>query len=255
MHENGVISSTLHQCIKFVGDDGLIHRVFAEKKPFKGKEVHFSDSQMYRDEKEEKEEKITSFAGNLQKDKGKAPQQSLEENKPFGKSGESNPSPFVVSFKSSKPLVITSKAKKTKQKTGGKFAVSFVSIIQDTDSDSETKDDTSSSQVDTQEVQPALVPVEAPADVEDPTSATFIVPATSAEEKPIFFHRSDASSSNSLLEPFQNEGMPQLSLYSPMAQAIMKKMGYDAQNPIGLGGGRGILILLEPTLTKSQLED
>ncbi|KAJ8644334.1 hypothetical protein MRB53_006082 [Persea americana] len=40
-----------------------------------------------------------------------------------------------------------------------------------------------------------------------------------------------------------------------MAPAIMKKMGYDAQNPIGLGGGRGILIPLEPTLAKSQLED
>eukprot|EP00268_Persea_americana_P013828 TRINITY_DN16136_c0_g1_i4.p1 TRINITY_DN16136_c0_g1~~TRINITY_DN16136_c0_g1_i4.p1 ORF type:complete len:196 (-),score=42.47 TRINITY_DN16136_c0_g1_i4:43-594(-) len=40
-----------------------------------------------------------------------------------------------------------------------------------------------------------------------------------------------------------------------MAQAIMKKMGYDAQNPIGLGGGHGILTPLEPTLTKSQLED
>ncbi|XXG53350.1 hypothetical protein AAC387_Pa03g1453 [Persea americana] len=137
IYENGVVPSTLHQCIKFVGDDGLIHRVFAEKKPFKGKEVHFADSQMYRDEKEEKEEQITYFAGNLQKDKGKAPQQSLEENKPSGKSEESNPSPFVVSFKSSKPLMITTKAKKTKQKTGGKFVVSFVSIIQDTNSDSE----------------------------------------------------------------------------------------------------------------------
>ena len=40
-----------------------------------------------------------------------------------------------------------------------------------------------------------------------------------------------------------------------MAQAIMKKMGYDAHNPIGLGGGRGIFKPLEPTLTKSQLED
>ncbi|XXG59260.1 hypothetical protein AAC387_Pa04g1371 [Persea americana] len=74
IHENGIVHSTLHQCIKFVGDDGLIHRVFADKNPFKGKEVHFADSQMYNDEKEEKEEKITSFAGNLQKDKGKAPQ-------------------------------------------------------------------------------------------------------------------------------------------------------------------------------------
>ncbi|XXG88176.1 hypothetical protein AAC387_Pa12g0420 [Persea americana] len=51
IHENGVVPSTLHQCIKFVGDDGLIHRVFADKKPFKGKEVHFADSQMYKDEK------------------------------------------------------------------------------------------------------------------------------------------------------------------------------------------------------------
>ncbi|XXG47440.1 hypothetical protein AAC387_Pa02g2086 [Persea americana] len=146
-------------------------------------------------------------------------------------------------------------AKKTKQKTGGKFVVSFVSIIQDTDSDSETKDDASSSQADVQQVRPALAPLETPANIEDPASATFMVPATSAEEKPIFFHRSDASSSNSLLEPFQNKGMPKLSLHSPMAQAIMKKMGYNAQNPIGLGGGCGNLIPLEPTLTKSRLKD
>ncbi|KAJ8622008.1 hypothetical protein MRB53_030537 [Persea americana] len=238
IHENGVIPSTLHQCIKFVGDDGLRHLVFADKKPFKSKEVHFVDLQMYRDEKEEKEEKIASFAGNLQKDKGKAPQQSSEENKPSGEPKESNQSPFVISFKSSKPLVITTKAKKTKQKTGGKFIISFVSIIQDTDLDSETEDDTSSSQADTQQVQPILTPLETPADIENPVSATFIFPATMAEEKPIFFHRSNASSSNTLLEPFQNEGMPQLSLYSLMAQAIMKKMGYDAQNPIGFGGGR-----------------
>ena len=104
---------------------------------------------MYKDQKEEnEEEKIATFAGNLQKDKGKAPQQSSKENKPFGKSEESNPSPFVVSFKSSKPLVITTKAKKTKQKIEGKFVVSFVSIIQDTDSDSETEDNTLSSQAD-----------------------------------------------------------------------------------------------------------
>ncbi|MBY3556064.1 hypothetical protein HGI15_22275, partial [Modestobacter lapidis] len=170
------------------------------------------------------------------------------------KTEESSQSPFMVSLKSSKPLVITTKAKKTKQKAEGKFAVSFVSIMQDTDSDSEPEDDTSSSQADDQQVQPALTPMETTVDIEDPASASFVILATSAEEKPIFFHRSEASSSNSLLEPFQNEGMPQLSLYSPMAQAIMKKMGYDAHNPIGLGGGRGILTPLEPTLTKSQLE-
>ncbi|XXG76973.1 hypothetical protein AAC387_Pa08g1224 [Persea americana] len=191
-------------CIKFVGDHGLIHRVFADKKPFKGKEVHFADSQMYRNKKEEKEEKITSFAGNRQKDKGKAPPQSPEENKPSDKPKESNQSPFVVSFKSSKPLVITTKAKKTKQKTRSKLDVSFVSIIQDTDSDSETEDDTSSSQANVQQVRHALTPLETLADVEDPASTTFIVPAITAEEKPIFLNRSDASSSNSLLKPFQN---------------------------------------------------
>ncbi|KAJ8636225.1 hypothetical protein MRB53_010492 [Persea americana] len=51
IHENGVIPSTLHQYIKFVGNADLIHRVFADKKPFKGKEIHFTDSQMYKDEK------------------------------------------------------------------------------------------------------------------------------------------------------------------------------------------------------------
>ncbi|XXG42113.1 hypothetical protein AAC387_Pa01g2457 [Persea americana] len=75
----------------------------------------------------------------------------------------------------------------------------------DTDSDLETEDDASSSQADTQQVRPALTPLETPVEVEDPASATFIVPAITTEEKPIFFHRSNASSSNSLLEPFQNE--------------------------------------------------
>ena len=70
--------------------------------------------------------------------------------------------------------------------------------------------------------------METPADVEDPTSTSFVLPATSAEEKPIFFHRLEASSSSCSLEPFHNEGMPQLSLNSPMTQAIMKKMSYDA---------------------------
>ena len=60
--------------------------MFADKKPFKGKDVHFADAQMYKDEKEEKEEEIAPSAANLQKDKGKAPQQSSEENKPSVKS-------------------------------------------------------------------------------------------------------------------------------------------------------------------------
>ena len=58
-----------------------------------------------------------------------------------------------------------------------------------------------------------------------------------------------------MLEPFQNKGLPQLSLYSPMAQAIMQKMGYDTQDLVGLGEGRDILIPLGPALTKNQLKD
>src|SRR5579862_2458684 len=154
---------------------------------------------MYEGEKEEEE--IAPLAENLQKDKGKAPQKSPEENKPSGKFEENSQSPFVISLKNPKPLVITTKVKKAKQKSGGKFVVSLVSIMQDTDSDSEPEDDVSSSQADAQQVQPALTLMETPADVEDPTSATFVVPATSPKEKPIFFHRSDASSPNSLLEP------------------------------------------------------
>ena len=82
---------------------------------------------------------------------------------------------------------ITTKTKKTKQKIGGKFVVSFVSIIHGTDSYSETnlepEDDTSSSQADTQQVHPALTPLETLAGIEDPVFAFFVVPATSAEEK------------------------------------------------------------------------
>ena len=99
------------------------------------------------------EEDCFLFCRCCRKDKGNAPRQSSEENKPFGKSEESNPSPFVVSLKPSEPLVITTKAKKTKQKSGGKFVVSFVSIMHDTDSDLEPEEDTRSSRADTQQVQ------------------------------------------------------------------------------------------------------
>ena len=80
--------------------------------------------------------------------------------------------------------------------------------MHDTDSNSEPDDDRPSSQADTQQVLPALTPMETPADIEDPTSASFVVPATLAEGMPIFFHISKASSSNSLLEHSQNEAMP-----------------------------------------------
>ena len=52
----------------------------------------------------------------------------------------------MISLEASKPLVTTTKAKKKKEKTRVKFIVSLVSIMQDTDSDSETaEEDTASS--------------------------------------------------------------------------------------------------------------
>ena len=60
--------------------------------------------------------------------------------------------------------------------------------MQDTDSDSALEDNTPLSQVDTQQVQPALTPMETPTDVEDSASASFIILASSTEGKPIFFH-------------------------------------------------------------------
>ena len=117
---------------------------------------------MYKGKKEEEDEEIAPFAKNLQKDKGKAPQQSPEENKPSDKTEESGRSPFVISLKPSKPLVILTKAKKARQKSGDKFLVYFVSIM--------------SSQADSQQGQFALPPMETPANIEDPASAFFIVP-------------------------------------------------------------------------------
>ena len=65
--------------------------------------------------------------------------------------------------------------------------------MHDMDSDSEPEDDTPLSQADTQQVQPALTPMEIPADIEDPALASFIVSAVLAEGRPIFFHKSEAS--------------------------------------------------------------
>ena len=106
----------------------------------------------YTRTKKKEQEEIAPFAENLQKDKGKAPQQSPEEKKPSGKSEESNQSPIIVSLKPSKLLIIITEAKRTKQKSWGKFVVFFMSIMQNMDSDSKSEDDTPSSQVDTQQI-------------------------------------------------------------------------------------------------------
>ena len=61
IHENGVVPSTLHQLIEFVGNNGMIHRVFVDRKPFKGKEVHFVDSKLYEGKIEEEDKEVAHF--------------------------------------------------------------------------------------------------------------------------------------------------------------------------------------------------
>ena len=50
---------------------------------------------MYEGKKEEEDKEVAPFAENLQKYKGKAPQQAQEENKPSDKSEESSQSPSL----------------------------------------------------------------------------------------------------------------------------------------------------------------
>ena len=46
IHQNGVISSTLHQCFKYCRNDE-IKTVVADAKPFTMVEVHYSDAKFY----------------------------------------------------------------------------------------------------------------------------------------------------------------------------------------------------------------
>jgi hypothetical protein len=47
LHENGVIPSTLHQCIKYKDQSGDIVRIFADKKPFTIAETFYADAKFY----------------------------------------------------------------------------------------------------------------------------------------------------------------------------------------------------------------
>lgn len=47
LHENGVVPSTLHQCIKYKDASGDIGRIFADKKPFTVAEYFYADAKLY----------------------------------------------------------------------------------------------------------------------------------------------------------------------------------------------------------------
>ena len=46
MHQNGVVSSTLHQCFKYC-KNGEVKTVVADAKPFTMAEAHYADAKFY----------------------------------------------------------------------------------------------------------------------------------------------------------------------------------------------------------------
>jgi hypothetical protein len=49
LHENGIVPSTLHQCIKYKDPSGDIVRIFIDKKPFTMAESFYADAKFYFD--------------------------------------------------------------------------------------------------------------------------------------------------------------------------------------------------------------
>lgn len=106
------MTPTLHQCFKNIDDDGKVHHVFVDEKPFKGNGVHFTDAAMY-------EEKMRNV-------KKPIVETSIEESsKAIGQRQKEKlvvrfadkPEPFKVKVKpdreKNKPLVISTKSSKS----------------------------------------------------------------------------------------------------------------------------------------------
>lgn len=51
-----MVASTLHPCFQYVGEEGKVHKVFAEKRPFRASESHCADAKMYEQEAEAEED-------------------------------------------------------------------------------------------------------------------------------------------------------------------------------------------------------
>lgn len=64
LHDYAIVPSTPHQCLKYIDDNGIVSHVAADDKPFKGKEVYFTDVAMYEERVEKpksKKEKANLF--------------------------------------------------------------------------------------------------------------------------------------------------------------------------------------------------
>ena len=51
IHRNGVVPSTLHQCLKYI-EDGIEKRIIGDLKPFTYKEAHYSNAKFFLNERE-----------------------------------------------------------------------------------------------------------------------------------------------------------------------------------------------------------
>src|SRR3954470_19700686 len=49
IHKNHVVTSTLHQVMKYVDAQGQVRTLVAEQHPFRGVKTHFTDSLLYQD--------------------------------------------------------------------------------------------------------------------------------------------------------------------------------------------------------------
>lgn len=168
IHDNHIVPSTLHQCFKYVSADNQVRRVFAEKKPFKGKEIYFADSKLYAEAEVEKEESIPpAHADPKDKEKKQAESRFGDplavqtpgsttakasesgSGKSFviqvGPKGSTQQIPFVVPVKANKTTNGKSSTpvdkSPTEVKCAGKYVIHVVSVLNDTDSESESDED------------------------------------------------------------------------------------------------------------------
>src|SRR2546429_285069 len=49
IHRNHIVTSTLHQVMKYVDDQGQVRTLVAEQRPFKGVEKYFTDVLLYQE--------------------------------------------------------------------------------------------------------------------------------------------------------------------------------------------------------------
>ena len=112
LHDYAIVPSNLHQYFKYIDDRGKVHRVFADEKPFKGKEVYFTDTVMYK-EKKHSVKKPTMGTSTSESSKTMCQQQKK---KPVVRFID-KPEPFKVKVQpdreKSKPLIISTKSSKS----------------------------------------------------------------------------------------------------------------------------------------------